>query len=636
MKIKNLMLGMLASLTIASCTNDEILEDVNNPQQPAIEESESYMTFAIVQGASTRVLNGNSTGDQDGNAENSGHASTGTTNEANVKEVMIVYYNTDETSNDGYCGTITVGNEVINNNGVYEPAAPFLVNTTGEYKVAVVLNPCAALKSLTASNRIDAEKHYETVINGEYEGNANGLIGTNQDAFMMTNKSEITINVTANNNEATPATPETAIEVERVVAKMTYRTINENNIYDITAEQYAYELNHIAAWVKAANGSYTYYADGFYPAHSGEKELNERIHFFVAIINGETLYFIQETDEKNALIEYTGEITGENGVEEKTAKSLIAFELPEGTMIIYEGQQVGEATEIDYKVQLTDYALFNLNNKSYYVRHTNATPANANSVKPFGQLINNNYLAEPNTAAKSSFTWANNSWGTDFNGATYFGNSAWATVKAALETEDIWTTLPTGDGESVDSAHGNYATTGALLGYVLENSVVAENQLMDMTTGIVFKAKMMDAEGNPLPLMLRYNDNFYKDLESLNAALGAESPLKDFTTQQYGETISKKDLEELGIEVYENGECYYIAAQIKHFDNNAESLGINEYIKMRNNIYSVGVTSLNGFGFSEDNIEEITEVEEGTAESIYLTLSAEILPWIVRYTNVEF
>jgi hypothetical protein len=57
---------------------------------------------------------------------------------------------------------------------------------------------------------------------------------------------------------------------------------------------------------------------------------------------------------------------------------------------------------------------------------------------------------------------------------------------------------------------------------------------------------------------------------------------------------------------------------------------------MRNNIYSVGVTSLNGFGFSEDNIEEITEVEEGTAESIYLTLSAEILPWIVRYTNVEF
>ena len=125
-------------------------------------------------------------------------------------------------------------------------------------------------------------------------------------------------------------------------------------------------------------------------------------------------------------------------------------------------------------------------------------------------------------------------------------------------------------------------------------------------------------------------------MESLNGALGAESPLKDFATQQYGETISKKDLEDLGVEVYENGECYYIAAQIKHFDNNAESLGINEYIKMRNNIYSVGVTSLNGFGFSEDNIEEITEVEEGTAESIYLTLSAEILPWIVRYTNVEF
>ncbi|MBO5380607.1 MAG: Mfa1 fimbrilin C-terminal domain-containing protein [Bacteroides sp.] len=637
MKIKNLLLGMLASLAFVSCANDEILEEVNTPQQSEIENSDAYLTFSIVQGASTRALDGESTGDNHGDAENSGHESTGTANEANVKEVMVVFYNTDENSNDGFCGTISVGTEITNDNGVYAPSAPFLVNTTGEYKLAVVLNPCASLKSLTADNRAAALEHYNTVINGEYEGDANGLIGANKDAFMMTNKAEVSINVTATNNESSPATPDAAIEVERAVAKMTYRTIYENNIYDITAKQYSYELNHIAAWVKAENGSYTYYADGFYPAHSGEKELNARTHFYVAIINGTTQYFIQEADENGVLLDYTGEINGENGPEAKTAKSLVAYTLKEGSLIVYEGQQSdSNPVEVSYKVQLTDYALFNLNNKSYYVRHTSKTPEDVESAQPFGQLINGNYLMEPNTAAKSAFVWENNTWTTNFNGETYFGATAWGSIKNTLEAI-TWTELPTGEGEAVDTAHDNYSTTGALLGYVLENSVTADNQVMDMTTGIVFKAKMMDADGKELPLMLRYEGGFYKDLESLNAAFGANSPLKDFATEQYGVTIFKDDLETLGVDVYENGDCYYIAAQIKHFDNNDNnSLGVNEYIKMRNNIYSVAVTGVEGFGFSENSIQDIEEVEDGTSESIYLTLSAEILPWIVRYTNVEF
>ena len=57
---------------------------------------------------------------------------------------------------------------------------------------------------------------------------------------------------------------------------------------------------------------------------------------------------------------------------------------------------------------------------------------------------------------------------------------------------------------------------------------------------------------------------------------------------------------------------------------------------MRNNVYSVAVTSVDKFGFSEMEMVELENAIEGGSESIYLTLEAKILPWIVRFTDVEF
>lgn len=636
MKIRNLILAMLASLAVVSCTNEDVLEDVNTSPQSIIEESEAFLSFSIVQGASTRALvEGTSSGDTHGDAENSGHTSTGTSDEANVEKVLIVYYNTDANSTDGFCGTFDVGTDITVNNGAYSPSAPFQVNTTGEYKVAVVLNPCSALETLTATNRADALNHYSTIVNGTYSGDVSGLIGANKDYFMMTNKSEVTIKVEATNNFTNPATPAAAIEVERVVAKLTYRTVKTDNIYDIQANQYKYELVSQAAWVKAADGSRKYYENGFYPAHTGDKELNNRVKFYVAIINDTPCYYIQEKDNTGALVEYEGLA----GATTKKAISLVEYTLPSGAVVVYEGtQSTSNPTEVTYKVQLTDYALFNLNTSSYYVRHTSTTPAVAANTKPFGQLLNGNYLMDPYTTTKSTFEWANGAWTTTFDGAQYFGTTAWGTVKSGLNNANTWTALPTGAGEAVEGdAHGTYATTGALLGYVMENSVKSENQLMDMTTGIVFKAKMMDASGNPLPVMFEYNGSYFKDLESLNAAVN-NSPLKDYSTADYeGGIINEAFIEALGVNVFENGECYYVAVQLKHFDDGDDTaLGINEYSKVRNNVYSVGVTSVQGFGFSESSIEELHEISPSVDESIYLTLDAQILPWIVRYTDVEF
>ena len=169
---------------------------------------------------------------------------------------------------------------------------------------------------------------------------------------------------------------------------------------------------------------------------------------------------------------------------------------------------------------------------------------------------------------------------------------------------------------------------------MFENGVTADFQTMDKTTSIVFKGQILDEGGNAVTLF-KYDESFYKDLEALfNDVTGLPG---NWTTQQYLDgTIDAEDLKGIGISVYENGYCYY-AAQIKHFDDgNAETTGPNEFIKMRNNVYSVAVTSVDKFGFSEMEMVELENAIEGGSESIYLTLEAKILPWIVRFTDVEF
>ena len=181
------------------------------------------------------------------------------------------------------------------------------------------------------------------------------------------------------------------------------------------------------------------------------------------------------------------------------------------------------------------------------------------------------------------------------------------------------------------------------MGYCLENSVVASNQNALTSTGVIFEAQIYDENGEIVSPMFKYDNTLYPSLEALIFATAADddkemSPFRDLTDEKFNNgTITKEQLAERQITVYENGKCYYFSAEIKHFDDNAESKGVMEYAIMRNNIYSLAVNSVDGFGFSSMDIQSgVLNNSTTEQEKVYLTMKAKILPWIVRFNNITF
>lgn len=618
MKTKLFIIAILAGLAAVSCSKDEV---INPDISPASQMAEAYFTFDIVSGInSTRSVDGNPSGDPHGTADDSGHSHIGTASENAVSKIMLVFYNSnDETANgDGLAKTYDVGDNISvgivkNSDGSYSPSESYMVNNTGVYKVLVIANPTSTLAAKSATNSADAKVIYEDIINGSHTGNVSDLMGTNSDYFMMANQREVTINVTATNNKENPAKPTSAINIERVLAKATYRQVKDNNVYGIKATKHKYTISTVPGWIQNDSGNYTYYSDGFAVATTNEKNVNERSTIFVAVMNGITKYYTSSNS-------YTGYIDNV----EKTARLMVentALASDPNFYPLYTAtKNVVETIETDYNLQLTGYALVNLNNSTYYVRHTGTQNAS-----PFGTLGPNTYLFDPNSSHKNT--------GGTFNGANYFSN-AWTTYKSSVSSL-AFNALPGADDDHGTVTNATEATTvGGLLGYMFENGLQPDYQTMDKTTSIVFKGKISDATGAGITLF-RYDDSFYKDLESLyNDVAGLPG---EWTTQQFADgTIDADDLKDIGVYVYDDGICYY-AAQIKHFDDgDAQNAGANEFIKMRNNVYSIAVTNVDKIGFSEMEMIELENTIEAGQESIYLTLEAKILPWIVRFTNVEF
>ena len=617
MKTRFFLTMALAGLFAVSCTKDDLATTIG---QPEAERAEAYLTFDIVSGVnSTRSIDGDSSGDSHGTAEDSGHSHVGTEGENAVSKILLAFYNTnDETiDGDGLVRTYSVGeNQSVgiqkNSDGSYTPSESFLVNSTGLYKIMVVANPPTALAEKSASNSSDAKAIYNEILNGSFNGEVSGLMGANADYFMMANQSEVTINVTASNDKQNPAKPASAINVERVLAKTTYRQTTEDNTYSVIADKYTYTIQTEAGWIyQPESDSYKYYVSGFAAATTNEKNLNDRRSIYVAVIDGATKYFTSTSS-------YTSYIGGA----ETTAKLMVEdTELAsvEGFYPIYTGtKNMTESGTVEYNVQLLEYALVNMNKSTYYVRHTGAQ-----SASPFGTIGNTSFLFDPNSSYKNAEG--------EFDGSSYFANP-WTSYRNSVATLPF-AALPGTDHGAVSNASES-ATVGGLLGYIFENGLTAANQTMDKTTGVVFKAQIKDISGTPVTLF-KYEDSYYKDLELLFSAV--DGLPGDWTTQQYNDgTITAEDLKGLGISVYEDGYCYYVA-QIKHFDDgNAETAGPNEFIKMRNNVYSIAVMSVDKFGFSELDMPQLENAIEGGDESIYLTLEAKILPWIVRFTDVEF
>ena len=687
MKIKSLLIGMLACTALVGCSDDDVLNNAEQENQQ-VEKMQAYMSFSIASSInSSRGMTGEgtTTGDNHGNQEHSGHENDGTTAENKVNSILIVFYNENESSEDGFSykftmttttaedGTPTTASDdspkynsystrlVPEGTDGYRLESPFALNSLGSYKVLVVLNPSSKITSTSASNRATAKEIYDAIIAGS-ASSVEDIIGSSKNNFMMANRKEITINVSEKNNDPSTAAgkDDAPIEVERVVSKITFRHkaaatdfpkngIGEikdgKDLYEITEQKYKTFFTPVNFWyLNPTTGIYDYLTS-LYKAYD-----NHNVVYYVYVDAAGNTTFYKDSGKT-----HTGDLEGQKDV---PANIVTLADRP--TEFYYDGSKVEDGTA-NYYIQLKKFALVNLSKNVYYVRHTSDLLGENPTVKTFGYASTTNYIVEPKTLSKSGMTFTTQpslAWPTDVTATDYFSND-FITVTNAITngTGDSYFTsfnsddqgkvdndiTPTGGIPSSAPSDKEAENVGTLMGYCLENSVVASNQNALTSTGVIFEAQIYDENGEIVSPMFKYDNTLYPSLEALIFATAADddkemSPFRDLTDEKFNNgTITKEQLAQRQITVYENGKCYYFSAEIKHFDDNAESKGVMEYAIMRNNIYSLAVNSVDGFGFSSMDIQSgVLNNSTTEQEKVYLTMKAKILPWIVRFNNITF
>ena len=85
--------------------------------------------------------------------------------------------------------------------------------------------------------------------------------------------------------------------------------------------------------------------------------------------------------------------------------------------------------------------------------------------------------------------------------------------------------------------------------------------------------------------------------------------------------------------------CYYFYWN-RHNDNEkAGEMGPMEFAVVRNNVYKLAVTKIDRLGhprISDNDPDPVDPEDPDEKGDVYLTLSVEVLPWVVRVNNIEF
>lgn len=336
----------------------------------------------------------------------------------------------------------------------------------------------------------------------------------------------------------------------------------------------------------------------------------------------------------------------------------------EGSLSFIPKEGTGGTTNATWYVKLEGYALVNLSKKVNYVRHigteSTATIATTNA---FGTLNGSNYLLTPDWSTKNAVTfnddgsfvgsplttdWFYNDLAAVSNesksivptggNATTAGTINWSnlTYFKQLPTTADGNQTVTGPG----SQHGSpLAGIGNLMSYCFENSTEVNHQVHGLSTGISFLARIYSNQGCTTPISALYlyaKHNFTSINDIVEAYSGNVSQaIKDLAAKETGnQAISDADLEAAKITRYQGNVCYYYTTEIKHFDNRIpDESGIMEFAIMRNNIYSLSVSDITQIG--EPFVDPTPNVENETKKT-YLDIQVQIMPWIVRYNDIEF
>lgn len=172
--------------------------------------------------------------------------------------------------------------------------------------------------------------------------------------------------------------------------------------------------------------------------------------------------------------------------------------------------------------------------------------------------------------------------------------------------------------------------------YCFENTHYADAQLTGYTTGIVFKGVITPttiigetgtAPGYTAETIYYCDNAFYISIEELKKQLDGDIQIDGVSIT---ESTSTEDLARINITrlVLEDGNyfCYY-NYWIKHVDDkDDQNLNPMEFVVVRNNLYSLNVTSIAGMG---TGTPDVTPYEPDETSQL-LTVTSSVNDWIVR------
>ena len=295
---------------------------------------------------------------------------------------------------------------------------------------------------------------------------------------------------------------------------------------------------------------------------------------------------------------------------------------------------IGNITDITLK----NYYVVNARKEGYYFRHvdkessvtnplTEANYGNSSATLP--------YVTDPKTYNKiyTSTPALANSYGDWYlQGSSAFGLSSFGTFSGT------YTDMP---------GYSSGAVETKVAAYCYENTMLKDKQKNGYTTGIVFKAeiapsKMMQKKSSgggveetntigSIGEIFYHSGIFYKNIEALKAA---GVLLADGTTSSSA-SGALTDLKKNDVQCFLKGNtdgkfiCYY-PYWIKHLPSADTAEDVMEFGIVRNNVYQVTVTGIQGVG--KDGVSEdiITDTETDDPTTVLLNVKLSIKPWVVR------
>ena len=652
---------LLAAGMFAACSDNL---DVNQESGAGGgDKTPAYLTISIANSGNSSRAN---TGTDDGTAEDSGLDNVGTANENKVSTILLVALSEDrENGIAKLYATEAVTSDWTSSGSDYETKEDKSIKlAVGKYKILVVANPYANFVSgITETTQIaEVRELYDKIINGKYVSDkttadaAAAVLATASEGVMMANKAEVEVELKENNTPDNPARAN--VEIERAVSKITFRNKMKpegtgqviNNVYEVPVS---------TGTVKAKT------VQGKIIAGGSEVPLNVANDICSPTPN--TVYvYIEGTGDARTLKVYGAPDQGKDVYRLLDAKTQSDYnsgsaDQKKGWYVVentsspekslkYQFDEDGSTTT-NWYVRIEGYALTNLSKEQNHVRHIGDVSGVS---APFGTLNGNNYLITPYWDDKNTVKFNQDG---SFNGTYNFISQCFYNDLAAVSAESenltietngefkngavaatYFRALPTTNenpGEVTGGAGPNHAI-GARMAYCFENSTDIDHQTHGLSTGISFVARMYSNVTctSPITELYQYQGYNFTSLTAIGEAFKGNTPQAILDLIKGTTPATKENLRAAGIVKYSDNICYYYTTEIKHFDDgNNNTLGNMEFAIMRNNIYSLAITNISKIG---DPIVDPTPGTPNETKEAALKVQVQILPWIVRYNDIEF